>query len=88
MRRSPFSPQRLYFARGGVLHDSVGIIFAVSALLDVVGITIRMQLDIKAIQEAWKTMVFTTLCIAQMGHALNSSLSTRLTIERNNLICW
>ena len=31
----------------------------------------------------WKTMVFTTLCLAQMGHALAVRSNTRLTIEMN-----
>jgi P-type Ca2+ transporter type 2C len=31
----------------------------------------------------WKTMVFTTLCIAQMGHAIAVRSKTRLTIEIN-----
>jgi Ca2+-transporting ATPase len=31
----------------------------------------------------WKTMVFTTLCLAQMGHALAVRSNTRLTIELN-----
>lgn len=36
-------------------------------------------------------MVFTTLCLAQMGHALAARSSTRLTIEMNptsNLFVW
>ncbi len=31
--------------------------------------------------DRWKTMVFTTLCLAQMGHALAVRSDTRLTIE-------
>ena len=34
-------------------------------------------------QDAWKTMVFTTLCIAQMGHAIAIRSNTQLTIELN-----
>jgi Ca2+-transporting ATPase len=33
--------------------------------------------------DTWKTMVFTTLCIAQMGHALAVRSNSRLTIELN-----
>jgi len=39
----------------------------------------------------WKTMVFTTLCIAQMGHALAIRSNVRLTIELNpltNIYLW
>ncbi|NEO94921.1 MAG: magnesium-transporting ATPase, partial [Moorea sp. SIO3G5] len=31
----------------------------------------------------WKTMVFTTLCIAQMGHALAVRSNKRITLELN-----
>lgn len=31
----------------------------------------------------WTTMVFTTLCIAQMGHALAARSTSRLTLELN-----
>jgi Ca2+-transporting ATPase len=34
-------------------------------------------------KDAWKTMVFTTLCIAQMGHALAVRSNSKLTIEMN-----
>jgi Ca2+-transporting ATPase len=34
-------------------------------------------------KDTWKTMVFTTLCIAQMGHALAIRSNTQLTIELN-----
>jgi P-type Ca2+ transporter type 2C len=33
--------------------------------------------------ERWKTMVFTTLCLAQMGHAIAVRSNSRLTIELN-----
>jgi Ca2+-transporting ATPase len=35
--------------------------------------------------ERWKTMVFTTLCLAQMGHAIAVRSNTRLTIEMSPL---
>ncbi len=35
--------------------------------------------------DSWKTMVFTTLCIAQMGHAIAVRSNHRLTIEMNPL---
>ena len=33
--------------------------------------------------DRWKTMVFTTLCLAQMGHALAVRSDTQLTIQMN-----
>jgi P-type Ca2+ transporter type 2C len=39
----------------------------------------------------WKTMVFTTLCLAQMGHAIAIRSNTQLTMELNpftNLFVW
>jgi P-type Ca2+ transporter type 2C len=33
--------------------------------------------------DTWKTIVFTTLCIAQMGHALAVRSKNKLTIETN-----
>ena len=33
--------------------------------------------------DRWKTMVFTTLCLAQMGHALAVRSDTKLTIQMN-----
>jgi Ca2+-transporting ATPase len=85
MRRPPFSPRESIFARGlGSYMIRIGIIFAI--------ITIALMWwaynhthapEYQGNPEAWKTMVFTTLCIAQMGHALAVRSNTRLTIERN-----
>jgi Ca2+-transporting ATPase len=33
--------------------------------------------------DRWKTMVFTTLCLAQMGHAIAIRSNTQLTIHLN-----
>jgi Ca2+-transporting ATPase len=33
--------------------------------------------------DTWKTMVFTSLCLAQMGHAIAIRSNNRLTIEMN-----
>ncbi|HEY9695430.1 MAG TPA: cation-translocating P-type ATPase [Oculatellaceae cyanobacterium] len=88
MRRPPFSPRESIFARGlGSYMVRIGIIFAI--------ITIALMWwafqythapGYKAAgrdPETWKTMVFTTLCIAQMGHALAVRSNSRLTIELN-----
>ena len=85
MKRPPFSPRESIFARGlGFYMVRIGIIFAI--------ITIALMWwaynhtnapGYQGNPEAWKTMVFTTLCIAQMGHALAVRSNTRLTIQLN-----
>ncbi|MFN6540924.1 MAG: cation-translocating P-type ATPase [Nostoc sp. EkiNYC01] len=85
MKRPPFSPRESIFARGlGSYMIRIGIIFAI--------ITIALMWwayqhthapEYQGNREAWKTMVFTTLCIAQMGHAIAIRSNNRLTIEMN-----
>ncbi|MEH2373139.1 cation-translocating P-type ATPase [Nostoc sp.] len=85
MQRPPFSPRESIFARGlGSYMIRIGIIFAI--------ITIALMWwayqhthapDYQGDRDAWKTMVFTTLCIAQMGHAIAIRSNNRLTIEMN-----
>lgn len=85
MRRPPFSPRESIFARGlGSYMIRIGIIFAI--------ITIALMWwaynhtkapGYRGNPETWKTMVFTTLCLAQMGHALAVRSDTRLTIQLN-----
>ncbi|BAU65088.1 ATPase, P-type, HAD superfamily, subfamily IC [Stanieria sp. NIES-3757] len=82
MKRPPFNPQESIFARGlGAYILRIGIIFSI--------ITITLMVwAYNSSQEspnpnAWKTMVFTTLCLAQMGHALAVRSHERLTIEIN-----
>ncbi|ACK73622.1 ATPase, P-type (transporting), HAD superfamily, subfamily IC [Gloeothece citriformis PCC 7424] len=83
MQRPPFSPKESIFARGlGLYIVRIGIIFSI----------ISISLMVWAFNEShqagqnpdsWKTMVFTTLCIAQMGHAIAVRSNNRLTIEMN-----
>lgn len=80
MTRRPFSPQESIFARGlGFYIIRVGIIFAL--------ITIALMIYAKGQYadslnpDSWKTMVFTTLCLSQMGHAIAVRSHTRLTYE-------
>ena len=87
MKRPPFNPRESIFARGmGSYMIRIGIVFAI--------ITIALMgwaynhtnapgYDGPGGKDAWKTMVFTTLCIAQMGHALAVRSNTKLTIELN-----
>lgn len=93
MRKPPFSPRESIFARGmGSYMIRIGIVFAI--------LTIAMMSwaygythapGHEGNPDAWKTMVFTTLCLAQMGHAIAIRSNTQLTIEldpRTNLFVW
>jgi P-type Ca2+ transporter type 2C len=85
MQRPPFNPKESIFARGlGSYMIRIGIVFAV--------ITIAMMAwaynythapGFNGDKEEWKTMVFTALCIAQMGHAIAVRSNSQLTIELN-----
>lgn len=82
MSRPPYNPKESIFARGlGLYMIRVGIIFA---LLTIVLMVWSYNYDLAGENpNHWKTMVFTTLCLAQMGHALAVRSDTRLTIEMN-----
>lgn len=87
MRRPPSNPRENIFARGlGWYMVRIGIVFAILAIILMQWAYTHTQsgagnpnLD----PQRWKTMVFTTLCLAQMGHALAVRSDTRLTIEMN-----
>ncbi len=86
MKRPPFSPSESIFARGlGSYIIRIGIIFAILSIILMEWAYHHAQL----VQgpgldpNRWQTMVFTTLCIAQMGHALAIRSNSRLTIELN-----
>jgi Ca2+-transporting ATPase len=84
MRRPPFSPQESIFARGlGSYIVRIGIIFSI---INITQMLIAVRLDpLFGNTGSWKTMVFTTLCLAQMGHAISVRSSDHLTIEMNPL---
>lgn len=80
MEQPPHDPQEGIFARGlGAYMLRIGVVFAI----------ISVSMMVWAYQHAqqggdpdrWKTMVFTTLCLAQMGHAIAVRSGSRLTIE-------
>ncbi|MGB3201103.1 MAG: cation-transporting P-type ATPase, partial [Nodosilinea sp.] len=80
MERSPHDPQESIFARGlGAYMLRIGIVFAIISVTMMVWAYHWSQQD--GDPDRWKTMVFTTLCLAQMGHAIAVRSSTRLTIE-------
>jgi Ca2+-transporting ATPase len=85
MQRPPHDPSESIFARGlGAYMIRIGIILAILAIALMVWSYDYSQTT-PGDPERWKTMVFTTLCIAQMGHALAIRSNTRLTIELNPL---
>jgi P-type Ca2+ transporter type 2C len=86
MKRPPYDPRESIFARGlGWYMVRVGIIFAIITIILMTwayGYTHAPDFD-PSRQDAWKTMVFTTLCLAQMGHAIAIRSNVRLAIETN-----
>jgi Ca2+-transporting ATPase len=66
MQRPPAEPGESIFARGiGSYILRVGIVFALIVIA-------LMLYAADRDPDHWKTMVFTTLCLAQMGHALTA----------------
>jgi len=65
MRKAPAEPGESIFARGvGRYILRIGVVFAL--------IVIGLMLYAARHDAPWETMVFTTLCLAQMGHALSA----------------
>ncbi|MDZ7970359.1 MAG: cation-translocating P-type ATPase [Nostoc sp. DedSLP03] len=85
MQRPPFSPRESIFARGlGSYMIRIGIIFAIiSIALMWWAYQHSHAPGYQGDRDTWKTMVFTSLCIAQMGHAIAIRSNNRLTIEMN-----
>jgi P-type Ca2+ transporter type 2C len=83
MRRAPYNPKESIFARGlGWYMLRIGIIFAIITIALMVW-AYDYSTNTDGDPERWKTMVFTTLCLAQMGHALAVRSDTQLTVEMN-----
>ncbi|WP_315862208.1 cation-translocating P-type ATPase [Picosynechococcus sp. PCC 7003] len=79
MQRRPFNPQESIFARGlGSYIIRIGLIFSVISIA-------LMAYSYNAYPDSWKTMVFTTLCLSQMGHAIAVRSRTQLTLTSNPL---
>jgi P-type Ca2+ transporter type 2C len=81
MQNPPVNTKESIFSRGlGAYIIRIGIIFAIiTIILMQIGYNNRPESN----PESWKTMVFTTLCLAQMGHALAVRSHHRLTIQIN-----
>ncbi len=93
MERPPYNPNESIFARGlGAYMVRFGVVFAiVTTILMVWAHDYAAGLPIER-QDIWKTIVFTTLCIAQLGHAIairsNSQFIFELNPFSNPYILW
>ena len=87
MKRPPVDPRENIFARGmGMYMVRIGIVLAIITIALMVwshGYTTTHTFGDTYSPKRWETMVFTTLCIAQMGHAIAIRSNTQLTIELN-----
>ncbi|MBW4652429.1 MAG: cation-translocating P-type ATPase [Kaiparowitsia implicata GSE-PSE-MK54-09C] len=86
MTQPPHHPKESIFARGlGSYMVRIGIVLAIIAITAMVISFRYTQANVSDTlsPDRWRTIVFTTLCIAQMGHALAVRSNTRLTIELN-----
>ncbi|HTL88334.1 MAG TPA: cation-translocating P-type ATPase [Leptolyngbya sp.] len=94
MNRPPNHPKESIFSRGlGAYIIRIGIVLAILSIATMAWAynytttNFGNGLD----PDRWKTIVFTTLCLAQMGHAIAIRSNNRLTIELNpftNLYVW
>ena len=83
MYRPPFNPQESIFARGlGNYIVRIGLVLAIVVIFMML-IVFPYRAQFGTNPDAWKTMVFTTLCLSQMGHALAVRSQTQLTMEMN-----
>lgn len=93
MQRPPHDPQESIFARGlGSYMARVGILLAILTI-GLMGWAYRHThaAGYPGDPDTWKTMVFTTLCLAQMGHALAARSDIRLTLQMSpfsNVYVW
>ncbi|MFQ4136433.1 cation-translocating P-type ATPase [Nodosilinea sp. PGN35] len=87
MERPPHNPRESIFARGlGSYMVRVGLVLAVLTIgLMAWAYRYTTAPGYAGDPDTWKTMVFTTLCLAQMGHALAARSDTRLTVQLNPL---
>jgi P-type Ca2+ transporter type 2C len=86
MKRAPFSPRESIFARGlGAYMIRIGIVFAIITIAMMAWAYNYTHQPGYPEPDSWKTMVFTTLCLAQMGHAIAIRSNNRLIIEMNPL---
>ncbi len=81
MDRPPHDPKESIFARGlGFYMVRVGIVFAILAITLMLW-SYGYTHSTPGNPDRWKTMVFTMLCLSQMGHAIAVRSDRRLAIE-------
>jgi P-type Ca2+ transporter type 2C len=87
MERSPYDPKESIFARGlGLYMIRIGLILAILTITMMVWAYNHSHAPgYTGDPDSWKTMVFTTLCLAQMGHAIAVRSDSQLTIQLNPL---
>jgi Ca2+-transporting ATPase len=83
MNRPPHDPQESIFARGlGAYMLRIGIVFAIISITLMYWAYHHAQNpEFAGDPQRWKTMVFTTLCLAQMGHAIAVRSDTQMTYQ-------
>jgi len=85
MERPPYSPHESVFARGlGWYMVRIGLIFSILAIVLMVWAYNYVKTPgYIGHPDDWKSMVFTTLCLAQMGHALAVRSDSQFTFQLN-----
>ncbi|WP_199248353.1 cation-translocating P-type ATPase [[Phormidium] sp. ETS-05] len=85
MQQPPQNPRQSIFAGGmGYYTIRIGIVFAlINIALMLWGYNHTHSPGYAGDPNSWKTMVFTSLCVAQMGHALAVRSKNRLIAEMN-----
>ena len=83
MERPPHDPQESIFARGlGIYMLRIGVVFSIISISLMSWAYFHAQNpDLPGDPDRWKTMVFTTLCLAQMGHAIAVRSDTQMTYQ-------
>ena len=83
MERPPYDPQESIFARGlGIYMLRIGIVFSIISITLMYWAYFHAQNPaLPGDPDRWKTMVFTTLCLAQMGHAIAVRSDTQMTYQ-------
>ena len=83
MERPPHDPQESIFARGlGLYMLRIGVVFSIISISLMSWAYFHAQNpDLPGDPDRWKTMVFTTLCLAQMGHAIAVRSDTQMTYQ-------
>jgi len=80
MEHPPHDPKEGIFARGlGAYMLRIGVVFTLISVSMMMWAYYEAQQD--GNPERWRTMVFTTLCLAQMGHAIAVRSDSLLTVE-------